>query len=107
MPAPPSSALSDDAGMKDWMNFIRVANEGTFASLSLPVSRMASLRPRSGVEVVGKEGVMAKAGPDGKTFNPRRVQLDPASRAMVYFDPDSDAALVRQPQCLMPLCSLA
>ena len=42
------------------------------------------------------DGLVGKAGPDGKTFNPRRLILEPSYRALVYSEPDSEAPLVRR-----------
>ena len=62
--------------------------------LSLPAT--ATMRPRVGVEPIRMDGLVGKAGPDGKTFNPRRLILEPSYRALVYSEPDSEAPLVRR-----------
>ena len=63
----------------------------------LPVGLCAAyITPRPGVAPEARDGTLAKAGPDGRTFNPRRVRLSPVTRTLTYHEPESDETLVMQ-----------
>jgi hypothetical protein len=66
-----------------------------FGSVLCTLGWAAYIKPREGLAPAAKEGVVAKAGPDGRTFNPRRLVLSPATRSLVYFDPETGSPLVR------------
>lgn len=59
----------------------------------------AYITPRPGVAPEARDGSLAKAGPDGRTFNPRRVLLSPVTRTLTYHEPESDETLVRARCC--------